>query len=203
MHCCRNNNGKEPIEWIVLDYDETNHKALLLSRYGLEAMPYNTGYSGITGEQCTLRAWLNGEFLSEAFSAAEQSAILTTAVDNSKSQGYSGWNTDGGNNTEDRIFLLSYAEANKYLGVTYDDSNNLKSRVAPTAYALAHGARINDKNKTEDGAAVGWWWMRSPGRLQSSAADVYADGSLFSYNVYYDDVVVHPAFWLNLESGIF
>ena len=203
MHCCRNNNGKEPIEWIVLDYDETNHKALLLSRYGLDAVPYNKDYKAITWEKCTLRSWLNGEFLNKAFSAAEQSSILTTKVDNSKSQGYSGWNTDGGSNTEDRIFLLSYAEANKYLGVTYDDSNNLKSRVAPTAYALAHGPWTSDSNRTEDGTAAGWWWLRSPGYSQLNAADVLTGGSLDYNGVSNDDNVVRPAFWLNLESGIF
>ena len=66
-------------------------------------------------EKCTLRSWLNGEFLQSAFSAKEQAAILMTAVDNSASQGYGKWNTDGGNNTRDQIFLLSYAEANWYL----------------------------------------------------------------------------------------
>ncbi len=192
------------IEWIVLDYDETNHKVLLLSRYGLEAMPYNMEeYTNITWEECTLRAWLNGEFLSKAFSTDEQSAILTTAVDNSKSQGYSEWNTDGGNNTEDRIFLLSYAEANRYLGVTRDDRNNLKSRVSPTAYALAQGAYTRDSYRTEDGAAAGMWWLRSPGILQSDAADVDPAGSLSISTVGFDNFVVRPAFWLNLESDIF
>ena len=110
-------NGPEPIEWIILDYDEATHRALLLSRYGLEAKPYNTEEVGTTWEKCTLRSWLNDEFLNAAFSTEEQSAILVTDVDNSDGQCYNGWGTSGGNNTQDRIFLLSYAEANKYLGV--------------------------------------------------------------------------------------
>lgn len=191
------------IEWIVLDYDETNHKALLLSRYGLDAAPYNMEKTDITWEKCTLRTWLNGDFLNKAFSAAEQSAILMTNVDNSKSQGYSEWNTDGGNNTEDRIFLLSYAEANRYLGVTHDDSNNLKSRVASTAYALAQGAYTSGSNRTVDGAATRFWWLRSPGPYQTYAAGVNTGGSLNLNYVDDDDDVVRPAFWLNLESGIF
>ena len=192
-----------PIEWIVLDYDETSHKALLISKYGLDAKPYNTEWTDVTWENCSLRTWLNGEFLNKAFSAAEQSAILTTAVDNSKSQGYSGWNTDGGNNTEDQIFLLSYAEANRYLNVTYDDSNNLKSRVAPTAYAIAHGAWTNDNSQTMDGETAGLWWLRSHGSRQRSAATVDADGSLNQNVVNNGGYVVRPAFWLNLESDIF
>ena len=191
-----------PIEWIVLDYDEVSHKALLISRYGLEVMRYNTERTDITWEKCTLRTWLNGEFLNKAFSTTEQSAILMTQVDNSKSQGYSAWDTNSGNNTEDRIFLLSYAEANRYMGVAQGDSSNLKSRVAPTAYALAQGAWTSDNYKTEDGAAAGCWWLRSPGDGRRSAALVDTDGSLDNGYVIAHGVV-RPAFWLNLESDIF
>jgi hypothetical protein len=194
-------NGKEAIEWIVLDVQDG--KSLLLSRYGLDAKPYNMEYKDITWEECSLRAWLNNDFLKSAFTPTEQSAILLTAVDNSKSQGYGEWKTNGGNNTQDHLFLLSYAEANKYLGVTYSDRNNTKSRVAPTAYAKAQRAWTSDNNKTADGEAAGWWWLRSPGYYQSSAASVCGGGSLDPNNVRSEDVVVRPAFWLNLESGIF
>lgn len=130
-------NDATPIEWLVLARD--GNKALLISRYGLDAQPYNKDNTSVTWETCTLRTWLNGMFYNKAFSSAEQAAILTTNVDNSKSQCYSGWNTSGGNNTQDKVFLLSYAEASKYFGVTYNSSNT-KSRVAPTAYAIAQGA---------------------------------------------------------------
>lgn len=196
-------NGKEPIEWMVLDYDAANHRVLLLSRYGLDEQPYNTEKVDITWEKSTLRTWLNGEFMNQAFSKTEQGAILTTAVDNSKSQCYSGWSTSGGNNTQDKIFLLSYAEANKYLGVTYENSNNTKSRVAPTAYALKQGAYPSISDKTSDGTAAGWWWLRSPGRIQNCAAYVSTDGSpSFSY-AHDDSSCVRPALWINLESDIF
>lgn len=197
-------NGQEPIEWLVLDYDAANHRVLLLSRYGLDAKPYNTEYVDITWEKCTLRTWLNGEFMNNAFSKVEQGAILTTAIDNSKSQGYSKWNTGGGNNTQDKIFLLSYAEAYKYLGVTWEDNNNMKSRVSPTAYALQAGAWTSDSYKTADGAAAGWWWLRSPGDAQRYAAYVDPDGSLDHDYVYYVVLAdVRPALWINLESDIF
>ncbi len=196
-------NGPEEIEWIVLDYDMQAQKTLLLSRYGLDAQPYNKEYTDITWENSTLRAWLNGEFLNKAFSEAEQSEILTTKVYNSPSQGYSTWNTEGGNNTRDKIFLLSYAEANKYLGVTHDNSSNTKSRVAPTAYAIKQGAYISSSYKTADGEAAGWWWLRSPGRSQRHAALVNIDGSLNCNNVNYDSGCVRPALWINLESDIF
>lgn len=123
-----------PIEWLVLARD--GNKALLISRYWLDAQPYNTDHTSVTWETCTLRTWLNVTFYNKAFSSDEQAAILTTSVDNGKNQGYSKWSTSGGNNTEDKVFLLSYAEANKYFGVTYDNISNTKSRVAPTRTRL-------------------------------------------------------------------
>ena len=198
-------NGPEPIEWLVLDYDAANQRVLLLSRYGLDAKPYNNNqWVAVTWETCTLRTWLNGLFLNKAFTAQEQGGILLTNVDNSKSQCYSGWSTSDGNNTQDKVFLLSYAEANKYLGVTYDNSNNTKSRVAPTAYALKRGAWTSSSNKTADGTAAGWWWLRSPGSNQFFyAAYVFSDGSLNSNSIHYGDGCVRPALWINLESDIF
>ena len=194
-------NGPEEIEWIVLDVQGS--KALLLSRYGLDTKKYYTNFTSITWEKCTLRSWLNGEFMSSAFSPIEQGAILTTAVDNSRSQGYGKWNTDGGNNTRDKIFLLSCAEANKYLGVTYEDGNNMKSRTSPTAYALHAGAMTSQSNKAADGTAAGRWWLRSPGYNQYCTAIVNLDGSLRNYNVNRIDAVVRPALWINLDSDIY
>ena len=194
-------NDSTAIEWLVVARD--GQKALLLSRYGLDAQPYNTQYTDITWEKCTLRTWLNGTFLNKAFTAQEQGGILLTNVDNSKSQCYSGWSTSGGNNTQDKVFLLSYAEANKYLGVTYENSNNTKSRVAPTAYALKQGTWTTSSNKTADGMAAGWWWLRSPGSTRKNAADVNTDGSLNFRDVNFAHGYVRPALWINLESDIF
>ena len=193
---------KTPIEWLVLDYDAASNRVLIISRYGLDAKPYNTGYIDITWEKCTLRTWLNNDFLNAAFTAQEQKGIVLTAVDNSKSQESSRWDTNGGNNTQDKIFLLSYAEANKYFGVTWENGN-MKSRVTPTAYALKAGAWTSDSKTTADGAKAGWWWLRSPGVTQYSAAGVFTDGSLSSYNVSSASGCVRPALWINLESGIF
>ena len=190
-----------PIEWLVLARD--GNKALLISRYGLDAQPYNTDHTSVTWETCTLRTWLNVTFYNKAFSSDEQAAILTTSVDNGKNQGYSKWSTSGGNNTEDKVFLLSYAEANKYFGVTYDNISNTKSRVAPTAYAIAQGAWASSSNKTADSTDAGWWWLRSPGFYQSSAAYVLGYGLFRGDDVIRVSGSVRPALWVNLESDVF
>ncbi len=181
-------NGAETIEWIVLAVH--NKKSLLISRYGLDTHAYHSSSEDVTWETCELRSWLNGTFMNTAFSAAEQSAILTTAVNNS------GWNANGGNNTNDKLFLLSYVEAEKYL------SNDDVRICAPTDYAIAQGAWTSDQYKT-DGRATSWWWLRSPGNHQNYATLVNFDGFHHYYPVNNAYVCVRPAFWLNLESNIF
>ena len=190
--------GKDmtPIEWLVLARD--GNKALLISRYALDAKRYNNSNTE-KWETCTLRTWLNGTFYNKAFSSAEQAAILTTSVDNSSNQGY--WGRSGGN-TQDKVFLLSYAEAYKYFGITYNSSNT-KSRVAPTPYAIAQGAYTNSSDKTADGTAAGRWWLRSPGDYRERVARVGTDGSLEASYVYFDSGSVRPALWVNIEADVF
>lgn len=192
-------NGPEPIEWIVMDVRDG--KALLISRYGLAAKPYNTEFVDATWETCTLRAWLNDDFLNQAFTAEEQAAIPATSVDNSFAQGYyAEWDTDGGNNTEDRIFLLSYAEANMYLGSNPKD--NLDWLVAPTEYAFRHGAFTNTEGYvTAEGEPTWWWWLRSPGSSQDNAASVAYNGVVTDLSNIDEVVLIRPVFRLDLEAG--
>ena len=187
-------NDETPIEWLVLDAQGS--QSLLISRYALDCKQYHKEEMDMTWEQCTLRTWLNGEFINKAFTAEEQAAILTTAVDNSKAQGYSGWDTNGGNNTQDKVFLLSYAEAWKYFAA--DDTR----KCAPTDYAVKQGV-YTSRSKKVDGKPTCWWWLRSPGDLQDHVADVINDGSHFYSLVNNSNFAIRPAFWVNLESDIF
>ena len=182
-----------PIEWQVLEVREG--KSLLISRYGLDARPYHEVRSTITWEDCSLRAWLNEEFLNTAFSPEEQSAILLAAVDNSQRQGYSGYATYGGNGTQDRIFLLSYAEAQRYFEF------NSSRKCAPTDYAVRRGAWTSASEKTE-GRPTGTWWLRSPGSYQNGASFISSDGSHYDHSASDSNDMVRPAFWLDLESDV-
>lgn len=181
--------GKEAIEWLVLD--KKNDRLLLVSKYALDGKPYHTNDSFVTWENCSLRAWLNESFLSEAFDAEEQVAILTADVDNSRAQGNPDWSTPGGNNTQDKVFLLSYAEAMKYFK---DDDARM---CMPTAYTASHYAPI----KKEDGKWSGncWWWLRSPGENQTgSPADVTVAGTIYSNMGFINAVCgLRPVFWLD------
>lgn len=185
-------NDATPIEWLVLA--RNGNKALLISRYGLDAQPYNESETNVTWEKCSLRAWLNDVFFSRAFDTSEQQAIILTTVANDKSQGYSEWNITGGSTTKDKVFLLSYAEAKMYFGL--NENSNTKSCIQPTAYAIAQGVFV-------DGASASWWWLRSPGHEQYDAARVGADGSLYYHDVRDSSGAVRPAIWVDLDSPFF
>ena len=116
--------------------------------------------------------------------------ISTTKVTAEKNPEY---DTSPGNDTNDKVFLLSITEVNKY----FNFSNDVARKCAPTDYAIANGAFTVDKYKT-GGRATGWWWLRSPGDNRYCAADVDYAGSV-DYGG--DDArcsghVVRPALWV-------
>ena len=160
-------NGKEPIEWIVVDVQ--GDSALLVSRYALDAKPFISKRMTATWDSCSLRDWLNDTFFHDAFSTAERAAILTTNVKNDPSQGYAGYRKNGGIDTEDKVFLLSYAEAWKYF-------TNADRACLATTYALKQGAYGSSTSKT-------WYWLRSPGEEETGPCMVLWDGTL-DYDMY-------------------
>ena len=165
---------------------------LVISKYALDCRQHNTSNTSVTWETCSLRKWLNGTFLNAAFSSAEQNSIMYSTVTADKNPSYS---TSPGNNTTDKVFLLSITEANKYF--KSDDAR----KCAPTDYAIAPGAWTSDSDKT-GGRATCWWWLRSPGDDSNYAAYVYNDGSVDydGSNVLSSSVAVRPAMWINLGS---
>ncbi len=190
-------NDSTPIEWLVLDTD--GERALLLSSCGLNVRAYDSEDADVTWEDCSLRTWLNGTFFSRAFDSNEQQAILMTDVDSGASQCYSAWDTDGGNDTQDKVFLLSYAEAYKYFSVTEEDGDNAAARVAPTEFAKANDAYTNLNYTTEDGETAGYWWLRSPGSQQNYAALVDPSGALFTSHVDELNSCIRPAIWVDMS----
>ena len=177
-------NGKEDIEWLVLEVKDG--KALVISKYALYCKQYNTNYTDVTWEACTLRRWLNNNFINAAFSAEEKAMIHTVTVSADKNPKY---NTNPGNATQDQVFLLSITEANKYF------SSDSARQCKPTDYAVANGV-------WESNSGNCWWWLRSPGGDRGNAARVYSDGDVYEFGlgVNYDTGAVRPALWIDLNS---
>jgi len=100
-----------------------------------------------------LRQYLNEEFY-DMFSVEEKARIVETIIQNNKKSWY---NIEGGNTTNDKIFLLSLDEVVKYFGDSgWLRSRPLDARRIDDQFNSARIARgINDTDS--------WWWLRSPG----------------------------------------
>ena len=180
-------NGKEDIEWLVLA--KNGNKTLVISKYALDCQQYNTSDTDVEWESCSLRKWLNGTFASSAFTSDEQRMIQNATVTAGENPSYS---TSPGDNTTDKVFLLSIEEAEKYFAT--DESR----KCSPTAYAEAQGADTSSE-------ATCYWWLRSPGGEQYNAAYVSTDGSVnyygnivYSVHYYIAVVAARPAMWIEL-----
>lgn len=190
--------GNEAIEWIVLDFDPATNQALLISRYCLEAMPFHTGSGYGSWENSTLRKWLNNNFISMAFTQEERALIVPVQLSTTDNADYG---TDSGNDTTDRVFLLSYDEA-----VYYFPSQDSR-RAAPTAYCSAQGCFDPVKYAQEHGnecepEAVGytWWWLRTAGLDNEHTCNVVAKGTASTYGALKASSAgaVRPAMWVQL-----
>jgi hypothetical protein len=179
-------NGKEEVEWLVLEVKDG--KALVISKYALDCQPYNTSDTAVTWETCTLRKWLNNDFLDSAFSADEKAVISTVTVSADNNPEYS---TNPGNATQDQVFLLSVTEVNKYFG---SDSARL---CEPTDYAVANGVWTHNGGNCR-------WWLRTPGKrfTYNSATDVLTSGIIDETGdvINCDDIAVRPAMWIDFTS---
>ena len=124
----------EPIAWTVAK--EENGYAYLLCKMIIDAQQFSyDGAQSNNYEESTIRAWLNDTFYDTVFSELEKSIIQTTLVDNSaKSTGYSS-NSYACNDTEDKVYLMSYLEGNTYFD-KYDEILDKES----TDYAKCQGA---------------------------------------------------------------
>lgn len=160
-------NGKEEIKWIVLEKEAD--RILVISESVLDHQPYNTVCTDVTWSNCSLRQWLNDEFLNAAFTEQEKAAIPVVDVSADENPKYS---TDPGSATQDKIFLLSIEEVSRYF------SSDSARTVHPTVYAKEQGSFVEE---TTDNS---WWWLRSPGKNRSYAASVFVNG-VVNYSGYY------------------
>lgn len=177
-------NGKEEIEWKVLEKDE-NGKMFLISRYALDCRHYHSSVEKVTWETSDIRSWLNNDFYNTAFTKSERAKIKTTTLENRDNADY---NTDGGNDTKDKVFLLSIDEAKAYLPSTVE-------RVCiATKYAESQGSQLESLTRSCR------WWLRSPGSTLYNASFVKVDGFILQLGtpVSVEKRSVRPAMWVEI-----
>lgn len=188
----------DPIKWRVLQ--NSNGQLFLLADQNLVVKKYNESNISVTWGTCDLRAWLNGtsdgEFYKEAFSDKEKSTVAVTEVKAQANLSFP--EVPYGNDTNDRLFLLSIQEVTK-AGYGFTDDDSRKS--TNTKY-VADGNVTGGEMYAEGVADV--WWLRSPGDSASFAALIGTQGQCcYSSYVSYFRNAVRPAFNLNLSSILF
>lgn len=164
-----------PIVWQVLA--KKGDKALLISQYALESLPYNADGGNVAWENCSLRSWLNDEFFNRAFSSDEKAYIIKP---------------DDASKNPDNVFLLSSSDAKAYF---HGDS----SRVClPTDYANSQGIHLDEQSSAPSSC---YWWLRSSGADDGFAECVCNDGSISSrgYEVGSTGIGVRPCIWVLLS----
>ncbi|MBQ1257767.1 MAG: hypothetical protein IIX93_10920 [Clostridia bacterium] len=173
-------NGKEPVKWRVMDVQ--NGRMLVISEYTLDHYAYHKKDEAVTWEKSELRFWLNDYFYRTTFSAEEKSRIMETTVVNAYN------NTTGiyaGNDTQDRIFVFSIDEANRYFADNED-------------------RRASHMNQSGES-----WVLRSPGSATNTVAFVSKDGKVNAdglsttykdenYRIVGNEFNLRPALWIRI-----
>jgi hypothetical protein len=185
--------GLGGVEWRVLDV--RGGEALLITDRIAGRRAFCDGET--TWETSDIRKWLNGEWLKTLMSRmtdAQKDRIMDTEVRNDNNPWYG---TDAGNDTVDKIFLLSFDEVIWYFGNTamvaskevsetgiYQDRNNFSRMAWDTDNAVT-------------------WWLRTPGDSSRNFVRVYAGGSIHvrGGSVRYVRNAVRPAMWFDFSMG--
>ncbi len=157
----------EPIEWRVLA-DENGTLTILSDDivYGMNFDAANAKW-----DESDVRQWLNEDFFAEAFHAAQAALIEQVTLDNGISSvpvSNTGSNSNICGSTQDKVWLLSYAEVQNpsygfigelAQGDSVTDGRDVSRSKTVTDYALACGALQVTGNS--DYAGQGSWWLRS------------------------------------------
>ena len=170
----------EPISWNVIDV--VPGRALLLSTNIIDYRPMSGSSGDTVWGSSYLRAWLNNDFYNAAFANVNKDLIAATSVANTMNPKTT---TKAGNDTWDKVFLLSIAEVERYRQVL-----SAGDMFRPTYSGFS--------NNTRPASHKGEWWLRTPGSTRKETSFVEPTGTI-NYNGAACDLLapgVRPAIWV-------
>ena len=188
---------KAPVKWRILKINGDD--AFVLADQALDARAYHNRSGKVTWEKCSLRKWLNHDFYNKAFTKEEKAAIKKSKV----------INTEGGNDTKDRIYLPSLQEISD---ASYGFDGDVWESRKPLAKATDYAAEKKYLQRTTAGVKPTRcceWWLRSPGEKKDMAS--YIDS--WPYTDYEDENTtkygdtcrakkgIRPVLHVNLKSS--
>lgn len=197
----KSNTDMSDISWFVVSEDED--KMLLVSEYALDCKPYNETNSNCDWATCSLRKWLNSNFLNAAFNEAEQKAIIEEAHCSPEKNSFNisriddldgkpfvanPYNISAGQEVIDKVFILD----SKHNPQIFEECDY--RIVLPTQYAVNNGAIIVDKKYPR-------LWARSFGNAKNKTEYINDEGfnEVNGINVNSRHIGVRPAVWVKKE----
>lgn len=205
---------EDPICWDVLDKD--GDAVLLISHDVIAYQRFSDSRKCVIWEDSEIRTWLNQEFYAEAFDEAEQASIRETTLENPSTVGFAAHVDPSGDvqvresrpDTKDKIFLLSWKEAEQYYGNRLTDASVL-GRKPSRAVLQKRKAIFTDliieelpamypySRHLPDGTERLSWMLRSTGMKDYNILVIGYEGK---WDQDYPDSYngVRPAMWVNV-----
>ena len=205
---------EDPICWDVLDKD--GDAVLLISHDVIAYQRFSDSRKRVIWEDSQIRSWLNQEFYAEAFDEEEQASIRETTLENLSTVGFAAHVDPSGDvqvresrpDTKDKIFLLSWKEAEQYYGNRLTDASGL-GRKPSRAVLQKREAIFTDiiieelpamypySRHLADGTERLPWMLRSTGMKDYNILVIGYEGK---WDQDYPDSYngVRPAMWVNV-----
>jgi hypothetical protein len=205
---------EDPICWDVLDKD--GDAVLLISHDVIAYQRFSDSRKCVIWEDSEIRTWLNQEFYAEAFDETEQASIRETTLENLSTAGFAAHVDPSGDvqvresrpDTKDKIFLLSWKEAEQYYGNRLTDASVLGRRpsraVLQKRKAIFTDLIIEElpamypySRHLPDGTERLPWMLRSTGMKDYTILVIGYEGK---WDQDYPDSYngVRPAMWVNV-----
>ena len=205
---------EDPICWDVLDKD--GDAVLLISHDVIAYQRFSDSRKCVIWEDSEIRTWLNQEFYAEAFDETEQASIRETTLENPSTVGFAAHVDPSGDvqvresrpDTKDKIFLLSWKEAEQYYGNRLTDASVLGRRpsraVLQKRKAIFTDLIIEElpamypySRHLPDGTERLSWMLRSTGMRDYNILVIGYEGK---WDQDYPDSYngVRPAMWVNV-----
>ena len=182
-------------DWRVLEVQ--GNQALVVTDRIIGHRDFHHVLEDVTWETSEIRQWLNYEFFN-SFSPENQELIMQTYVVNNNNPWYG---TNGGNNTTDRVFLLSVEEVVRYFG----DSGKLNNRPYGARQLWDEYSDARSVLEADGSGFANWWLLRTPGMWSRESVGIDYFGTIFmdgrSVSSYFPVASgIRPALWLRLDS---
>ena len=205
---------EDPICWDVLDKD--GDAMLLISHDVITYQRFSDNHKCVIWEDSQIRSWLNQAFYEEAFDETEQVDIRETTLENPSTVGFAAHVDPSGDvqvresrpDTKDKIFLLSWKEAEQYYGNRLTDASILGRRpsraVLQKRKAIFTDLIIEElpamypySRHLPDGTERLPWMLRSTGMKDYT---IFVIGYEEKWDQDYPDSYngVRPAMWVNV-----